>query len=442
MVPGSFPSAEFSTCATQVLSMSSFLLLSPLLLLSVNGCSIPPAPAGHYYISNVQLLDVVPFPDKVLLTIARTAADPPYWVTLKDPAPTPRMSFVSDGPWCKLMNVHDGTVSATVPCDDYQSLIRPYSEPMVDPKNTKVVSCYDNCDGSSATCEISRGGITFTIGSIPYYASSTLCTPPALGTVISEPPLAANMDLFSSFTLSDAATTYIGFATNMVAVEFDDAVYPPTVTLYDVERDGDVTDWSYLTPGQFGYFGSGMTTGSLAVYESNGHNVMSIPLPCCLCYSRRLSAYSIVKDEATRTQVFTLSSLGFGGGSVDGAMGRVLNWGLFYSDSLKLFDLGGTDLLNSASFLKEFEPDLCDVVASCAVSPCSVATECGYNPTAVCVDDYCGMLWVEMLCLSMNASLRLSIWNILMHYACSLSLSIRWMQCPMDVRDDGYYGTM
>lgn len=139
------------------------------------------------------------------------------------------------------MNVNDGTVTSTVPCEDYTTLIRPYAEPMFDRMTTEVVTCYDNCDGATATCEILRGGITYTVGSVPYPASSTLCTPPTVGTDISRPPVLADPGFFSSFTLSDIATTYIGFKTNMVAIEFDDTQSPPAITIWDVERDGDAS---------------------------------------------------------------------------------------------------------------------------------------------------------------------------------------------------------
>lgn len=89
-------------------------------------------------------------------------------------------------------------------------------------------------------------------------------------------------------------------------------------------------------------------------------------------------------------------------------MARVFNWGLFYSESLRVFDLDGTtDLLNSATLLKTFEPDLCDVMAQCIVSPCSVAPACGFNPTATCVDDFCGTLSSIISSLLIHSDLRI-----------------------------------
>jgi len=345
----------------------------------------------------VQLLDEALYPDEVLLTIARSPADPPFWATVPRDVP-PRMSFLNEGPWCKRMNVNDGSTSSTVDCDEYRQLLRPFTEPAVDPKSTEVASCFDNCDGSSATCEIIRDGVVFTIGDIPFAASSTKCAPKAGGAVIPLPPPAFPSGLFHSFTLSDIATTYIGFATNLAAVEFDDSVYPPTVKVYAVEREGDPTDWQYLTPTEFGF--DPWNTGPVAVYESKGHNVLSIPLPCCLCYGQRLSAFSITKNEAARTQIFTLSSLGFGGGSVDGLMGRAFNWGLFYSDTVKLYDLTAEALPDAVASPKTLDPDLCDVIASCPVSPCSLAVDggCPFNPTAKCMDDVCGGCNARWLC--------------------------------------------
>lgn len=52
--------------------MSTFLLFPLILINAVTGCSPAIAPPGHYYISNVQLLDAAQYPDHVLLTIARS----------------------------------------------------------------------------------------------------------------------------------------------------------------------------------------------------------------------------------------------------------------------------------------------------------------------------------------------------------------------------------
>merc|ERR1712087_900588 len=127
-------------------------------------------------------------------------------------------------------------------------------------------------------------------------------------------------------------------------------------------------------------------------------NVLSVPLPCCVCHGRKLSAYSIVTDSDTDTQIFTLTSLGYGGGNVDAVQQRVINQGLFFSQSVTIYDLsnGGNDVTS-------FEPDLCDFMAQCKVSPCMNAV-CPMNSGAVCVEDYCGGCNTKWFCGTADVS--------------------------------------
>jgi len=144
--------------------------------------------------------------------------------------------------------------------------------------------------------------------------------------------------------------------------------------MYTVERMG---DWSYLTPGQLWH-----DIFNVVIYPKI--NILRVTLPCCICYGWRLNAYSITTDKSSMTQIFTLKSLGFGGGSVDAVKHRVINWGLFFSETVTVYDLN-----NGLVTTNTFKPNLCDFTANCFVSPCSVS-KCPLNPGAVCMDDYCG----------------------------------------------------
>ena len=334
----------------------AFLALLIVLLISyTNGCSIAYPANAQTYIANVQLLDEIIFPDSVLLTISRTGADT-----------TPQT------PWCKIMNVIDGSVGRTLDCDArrWNRVVREYTAP--DIKST-TVSCKDNCDGSTATCTIVRYSVPFTIDNIPFSASSAGCSTITTGSI------------FTSFTINDLSTTYISFSTNMVGIEFDESVSPHTYKLYNVHRMG---DWSYLIPE--GWYSDHLAQG-IKIYSDA--NVLSVPLPCCLCHGRKLSSYSIETDKDTDTQIFTLNSLGFGGGNVDAIKQRVLNQGLFFSQSVYVYDLSNGGSVTS------FKPDLCDFMARCKVSPCESAL-CPMNSGAVCVEDYCGgcnTKWYDIL---------------------------------------------
>jgi len=110
-----------------------------------------------------------------------------------------------------------------------------------------------------------------------------------------------------------------------------------------------------------------------------------------LCYGRKLSKYSIVTDTDKDTQIFTLNSLGFGGGNVDALKQRVYNQGLFFSQSVSVYDL------NNEGSVVSFEPDLCDFIAQCDVSPCLNAV-CAMNAAAVCVEDRCGGCNTKWFC--------------------------------------------
>ena len=323
-------------------ALSTFLIA--LLISHVNGCSIAYPANAQTYIANVQLLDEIIFPDSVLLTISRVSTDPASQQT----------------PWCKIMNVRDGSVGRTLDCDArrWDRVIREYTEP--DTKST-TVSCTDNCDGSTASCTIVRYSVPFVIDNIPYSDSSVGCT--ALTTDA----------FFISFTINDISTTYISFSTNMVGIEF---IGNERYKMYNVYRLG---DWSNLIPEGWHSYHLGQ---GIKIYSDA--NVLSDPLPCCLCHGRKLSAYSIVTDSDKDTQTFTLNSLGYGGGNVDAVTQRVYNQGLFFSQSVSVYDLGP-----NGGEASSFDPDLCDFIAECAVSPCQNAV-CAMNSEAVCVEDYCG----------------------------------------------------
>ena len=252
-------------------------------------------------------------------------------------------------------------------CDHrrWARLLRDYAEH--DTKTT-TVSCNDNCDGSTATCTITRNGEEIIIQDIPFSDSLAGCEKAIL--------------MMTSFTIKDISTTYISFANNMVGIAFDDSVSPPKFQVYNVHRMG---DWNYLTPGQW-FPDQG---GEVSVYSDA--NVLRVPLPCCSCHGHKLISYKIDTDVDTMTQVFTLTSLGFGGGSVDALKQRVLNDGLFFSQSVTVYDLsnGGSSVT--------YEPDLCEFVAECLVSPCDNAL-CPMNSDAVCVSDYCGGCKAKWFC--------------------------------------------
>ena len=324
------------------------LLFTASFIIGAHSCSILVPNPGTYYISQVQLLDATSHPDTVLLEIQRTE-DPNGIFTWDDP---------SNGPWCKLMSVIDGSVTPVVNCTDYDADIRPYASTDSDPTST-TVSCQDNCDGSTATCNITRSGIEYVITNIPYLASSASCAVTVFGSI------------FQSFTINDITTTYIIFSTNAVGIQFDDTSSPPTYNVLSVDTEG---DWSYVTPS------GGFGVSSPSVYSDV--NVLQVPLPCCLCYGWKLNTYTIEADPTNvYDQIFTLTSLGWGG-SVDTIQSRAINNGLFFSTSVTIYDL-----LNAGS--STFEPDLCDVIVNCEVSPCQSST-CSYYPTAQCIDDYCG----------------------------------------------------
>ena len=189
--------------------MTPFLLFTLVLLETsmVSACSMLPPSEGDYYISNVDLLNSSVFPDSVLLTIVRTEAS--------------FADFTTESPWCKVMDVNTGSVNETIyNCSDYDSLLRDDADADTDPMST-TVSCSDNCDGSTATCAITRGGTTYDISTIPYNGSiSANCISPSID--------------INTFTINTLNTTYIVFATTAVAVAFNDTSY----TVYDVEMQG------------------------------------------------------------------------------------------------------------------------------------------------------------------------------------------------------------
>ena len=328
------------------------LLLASIYVSLINGCSISRPPYGSYGIGQVELLDENLYPDSVLLTIYRSTQNP------SDP---PRLIFddPSGGPWCKIMNINDGSVGDVVDCNHYTNLTRNFGTGDIDPTDT-TVRCTDNCDGSTATCNIIRNHISYNISNIPFMASDT-----STSCVSSND----DDDIFIAFTINDITTTYINFATNMVGLVFDGDVL---LNVINVDREG---DWDYLTPGSF-------APDNNPIIYSNV-NVIQNALPCCVCYSWKLNSYTIESDPTNvYDQVFTLNSLEFGGGYVDIIKSRGYHWGLGFSTAVTIYDL-----LDGSSV--KHEPDLCDVIVNCLVDPC-LSSSCPENPSATCQADYCG----------------------------------------------------
>lgn len=342
--------------------MLSLLSVASLLITVGNSCSIAQPPFGTYYIANVQALNVNRYPDDVLLTIRRITTSNGATIGTT----TPRLTFddATGGPWCKLMNVNDGSVGEVVPCDDYSSLVRDYAT--VD-TSTTTVSCDDNCDGSTATCTINRGGTDYTFADIRFDASSTSCDTDTDKVIT----IGGGNGVYTAFTLEDISTTYIVFSTNTVGVVFDDSTDPATTTIMDVELVGDFAD--NLSPGSsFGF-------SPQFYYDVN---VASIALPCCLCYGAIYAQYTIESATSSKyDQVITFSSIG-SDTNIDSVQERGINTSIFFGNIVTIYDL-------SDGSSSEFEPNLCDVIVSCLVDPCDSAS-CPYNPTATCIADYCG----------------------------------------------------
>ena len=342
--------------------MFSLLSVASLLIVVGNSCSIAYPQFGTYYISNVQLLDAIQYPDELLLTINRVANS--QSITLG----TQRLSFndPTGGPWCKLMNVNDGSVSDVLNCTDYSSLTRDYAS--VD-TSTTTVDCDDNCDGATATCTINRNGVNYTISDIPFNGSQSPCDTTNTGIIT----IGGGNGLYTAFTLEDISTTYIVFNTNTVGVVFDDSTASVTPTVIDVQLLGDFS--SSLTPGNaFGY-------APQFYYDVN---VMSIGLPCCLCYGARYAQYTIDNAPSTSAydQIITFSSIG-SDTRIDTVKERGINANLgFYGDSVTIYDLSDGSSVT-------FDPDLCDIIAYCFADPCE-SSSCPYNPSATCIADYCG----------------------------------------------------
>mmetsp|Transcript_20722 Transcript_20722/g.33011 ORF Transcript_20722/g.33011 Transcript_20722/m.33011 type:complete len:473 (-) Transcript_20722:8-1426(-) len=334
---------------TRVRRMSSTLALVASLIATTRSCSPILPDLGTVYVSNVQLLDVANYPDSVLLTIYRTTD-----------------AFGSTyGPWCKIMNVNDGTVGDTVDCTQYASLTRTYDTAVAD---TSQASCVDNCDGATATCAVTRDNTLYTITDVPYDSSTiaTSCDPTVGG-------------IATIFTIESESTMYIVFSSNTVGVQFD-STSSAGYNLLSVDIQGDVT---YLTPAGF----SDATTVSF--YTDTA--ILRHSVPCCICYSYVLKTYAVDQDATgTYDQVLTLTSVS-NEGSVDSTKQKVFRWNAaFYGDTVLVYDLS-TGTSNS------FQPDLCGQQSQCSVSPCSTSS-CPYNPTAQCADDYCGGCYARWFC--------------------------------------------
>eukprot|EP01083_Nonionella_stella_P009683 27769_1 len=329
-----------------------------------NACSLAMPQDGIYYINNLQFLDDTSYPDSVLLTIQRTAKE--------------SFEYTNTGPWCKLMNVNDGSVSNVVPCADYTDLTRTAATP-----DTPItVSCQDNCDGTTATCTIMRDQINYPITDVRYDDSDSTCD--ASGT--STTPVIGFGGIAVAFTVTDTSTTYISFSSNTVGVAFDDTTSPVSYTTFDVQREG---DWSYLLPGGM------MGDSSPSVYSAV--NVIQVSLPCCICYGHALKKYTITTATTSvgTVQVMDVSGLGFSGGKVDVVEERAFGLGISYSTQVSVYDLS-TD-----SDASVYIPELCDVMEdSMTCNACSVAN-CVYDFSAInadCVNDYCGGCNARWLC--------------------------------------------
>ena len=336
--------------------MLLLLLVIGIYVSLINGCSIALPPYGNYGIVKVELLDETSYPNSVLLTIYRSTQNPPSNIN------SSRLIFddPSGGPWCKIMNVNNGLVGDVVDCDHFTDSIRDFATGDIDTTNT-TVTCQDNCDGSTAACNIIRNGNLYNVN-VSFLASDTSCA-------------ITTDDIFIAFTINDITTTYINFATNMVGLVFDEDV----LNVINVDREGGEGDWDYyLTPGSFA------PDNNPIMYSDV--NVIQNALPCCVCYSWKLNWYTIESDPTgVYDQVFTLNKLNwseFGGGFIDIIKSRGYHWGLGFSTAVTIYDL------SNGSSVKH-QPDLCDVVVNCIVDPC-LSSSCPQNPYATCIADYCG----------------------------------------------------
>eukprot|EP01084_Bolivina_argentea_P025611 47626_1 len=337
------------------------LLITALLIRYTVCCTIAMTAEGHYYIQKVELLSPTEYPDEVLLTIDRTTDM--SGTTPSPSGPTPRLTFDNDGPWCKIMNINDGSVSDVVSCDAH--ITRPWAT--VDDPST--VTCQDNCDGSTATCVIVKNDVTYTIPDISY-SDSTGCSSPTVGS------------FFVNITIGD--TVYISFLSSMVGIKFHSAT---SYDKYTIERAGDTNVWSVLKPS---------TTGSINLPQVSGiySAVNIIQVSPGMCFGYLFYKYDIVSDPDTLTETFTLSDGPFWeGGYIDDVNLLGFHWGLMYSNQIEIYDF-------NTETSKTFEPNLCDVVrVDCPSVPCDEqGLACQHNELAKCVNDYCGGCNARWIC--------------------------------------------
>eukprot|EP01083_Nonionella_stella_P274544 931970_1 len=135
-----------------------------------NGCLVL-APDGFLYVDTFQLLED---PNFMLLNI--TAYNIPTFE-----------------PYCKILDVNDGTVSDVVSCDQNT---REWASD-IDPSNTSIASATDNHDGT-ADVVLSRNGATVVISGVSYAQSQ----PYTNGT--------SSQIYCNQFTLSSVYTTFVG----------------------------------------------------------------------------------------------------------------------------------------------------------------------------------------------------------------------------------------
>eukprot|EP01083_Nonionella_stella_P051377 136388_1 len=338
--------------------MELTLFVASLLLTSIKSCSLMTPPLGQLYISQIQLLDST-FDFNLLLRIHRSAGN----------------GIVSNT-WCKLMDVDTGEFSEVVECDTYEAHVRPYS-PYSSNYTADAVhinSLVDNCDGSTATVNLTRpNGNTLVIQDFPYNQST--CTLP-------EP-----ISMYYSFTMNHyngvpIYATFVAIESTVHVIVFNASdidtysLHPATIT--SEQFMGDMSMYVTFTDPSF-------LVTRLQVFEDV--NVLMSPLPCCLSDSSSLSQYLItMPNDTSDTFVLDLTSVTWGS-QIDVDTKIAISDGLGFATSFSVYHLDDDPVTAT-----EYAPDLCDIgqTVNCLVAPCEVSSGCQMHPNAVCVNDYCG----------------------------------------------------
>eukprot|EP01083_Nonionella_stella_P033484 91657_1 len=232
--------------------MTRLLCLLSLLFHAVyTQCSVEEPLEGHIYVEEFQLLDD---PDFMLLTI--TAYNSPDF-----------------DPYCKVLNVNDGTVSDVVSCDQDMN-VREWPSGDTDPSSTSILSALDNYDGT-VDILLSRNGSTVGITGIPYSQSA------------SSPTL-----YYDQFTLSSIYTTFIflssqSFTFEIVRVTFDSLSDNSSPNISNLGTAA--VSWGAWQIG-------GMPNG-IPVYEDA--HALQLPAACCVCASQFIARYYFEYDASS-----------------------------------------------------------------------------------------------------------------------------------------------